>query len=258
MKHIRRLGLFFAAAAALHCQARPAGAEREAPDVPKAVEEFLQSPRGQEILGKAMQAFIENHQRQAAQKEAEDAAARLEEQFRNPAKIDIGSSPVKGPADAKITIVEFSDFQCPYCLRGRDTMEELMKAYPGQIRLVFKNLPLPMHPEAVAAARAALAAGKQGKFWEMHDALFASQEKLGEDLYLAKAKEFGLDAGKFKSDMTAPDVNKQIEDDQALASQRGIEGTPAFYVNGVELAGAYPVEHFKTVIDRWLAQGQAK
>ncbi|HMO02481.1 MAG TPA: thioredoxin domain-containing protein [Oligoflexia bacterium] len=218
----------------------------------KMFEKFVTSDKGQAVLTKALQQY-ETKQREAAQKQAEARAkAELESQFKNPVKVDVGSSPTKGPSNAKITIVEFSDFQCPYCSRGKNVMEEVLKAYPQDVRLVFKNLPLPFHDQARPAARAALAAGKQGKFWEMHDALFDNQGSLQESWYVEKAKALGLDVEKFKKDMASTEIEEQIKTDETLARNLGIQGTPGFFVNGVAVKGAYPFDHFKMIIDRWL------
>ncbi len=210
-----------------------------------AFEKYAATDKGQELLGKSVQEYFKNQQARAQAAEAEDL-------FKNPAKIDVGESPVKGPADAKITIIEFSDFQCPYCKRGKENMDAVMKAYPNQVKLSFKHMPLPFHQQATPAAKAAYAAGKQGKFWEMHDALFNNQEKLGAALFEEQAKTLGLDLAKFKADMASPDAEKEIKENVALATKNGIQGTPGFFVNGVAVKGAYPVEHFKMIIDRLL------
>ena len=219
-----------------------------------AMEKYLGTEKGQIALGKSVEEYFKRRQ-ELARKEAETrAAAEMEEQFKNPVNIEIGASPVKGPAGAKITIVEFSDFQCPYCKRGKETVEEVLKAYPNDVKVTFKNLPLPFHPQAMPAAKASLAAHKQGKFWQFHDALFENQDKLSESFYLAKAKDLGLDVEKFKKDMASPEIEKQIKDEAALGGAKGIQGTPGFFVGGVAVKGAYPAEHFKKIIDRILGK----
>ncbi len=222
-----------------------------------AIEKYMATEKGQVAIGKAVEEYFKRRQ-ELARKEAEQrAASEMEDQFKNPVNLEIGSSPVKGPSGAKVTIIEFSDFQCPYCKRGRDTAEAVLKAYPNDVKLVFKNLPLPFHNQAMPAAKAALAAGKQGKFWEFHDALFDNQDKLSDSFYLAKAGELKLDIEKFKKDMASPEIEKQIKDEAALANEKGIQGTPGFFVGGVAVKGAYPVEHFKTIIDRLLGKSAA-
>lgn len=227
-------------------------------DFQKAMDKYLATDKGQEALGGAIEKFVRGKQEKAAKEQAQQAEAQIEDQFKNPVKIDAGNSPVRGPKDAKITIVEFSDFQCPYCKRGKDTMDEVMKAYPKDVKIVFKNLPLPFHPNALPAAKAALAANKQGKFWDMHDAFFDNQGKLGDSFYEEKAKELGLNLDQFKKDMASDEIAKQIEADKKIAEANQIQGTPGFFVNGVAVKGAYPTEHFKMIIDRWLNGGAKK
>src|SRR5689334_21663796 len=111
--------------------------------------------------------------------------------------LSVGDSAAKGPKDAKITIVEFSDYQCPYCSRAEPLMEQVLQAYPKDVQRVYKQYPLPMHPNAMPASRAALAAGKQGKFWEMHQKLFENQTALGPENYKKWAEELKLDTARF-------------------------------------------------------------
>lgn len=218
------------------------------------MKKYLASPEGQKEIGSTVEKYFQNRQQEAAKEQEEQAAAQMENQFKNPVKVDVGSSPVRGPASAKVTIVEFSDFQCPFCKRGYQTMEQVLKMYPNDVKMVFKNKPLPMHPEAEPAAKAAAAAGKQGKFWEMHDALFNNQDKLASAFYEEQAKKLGLNIDQFKKDMASPEVEKIIKDDSALADSLGVQGTPNFFVNGVAVQGAYPADYFKKIVDRWLAK----
>jgi protein-disulfide isomerase len=226
-------------------------------DFSAALDRYLQSDAGVAKIGTSLERYFQKKQQEAMKEQEDQAKAEAENQFKNPAKMDIGNSPVKGPANAKVTIVEFSDFQCPYCKRGHDTMEEVLKAYPKDVKLTFKHYPLPFHKEAEPASRAAWAAQQQGKFWEFQDALFNNQDKLGQDFYLATAKELKLDEAKFKADMNSEAAKKQIDEDSELGSKNGIQGTPGFFVNGVAVKGAYPASHFKGIIDRWLNQGAA-
>jgi protein-disulfide isomerase len=133
-------------------------------------------------------------------------------------------------------------------------MDDIVKAYGDKVRVVFKNLPLSFHKNAEPAARAALAANKQGKFWEMHDAFFNNQRGLNEEFYMTTAKNIGLNVDKFKADMNSDEIKKQVQADMELAKKHGVSGTPGFSVNGVMVRGAYPLDHFKGIIDRWLAQ----
>jgi protein-disulfide isomerase len=165
-------------------------------------------------------------------------------------KFKVGNSFTKGPKNAPVTIYEFSDFQCPYCTRANATLQEVYKQYEGKIQIVFKAFPLPFHQEAEPAHRAALAAGKQGKFWEMHDKFFGAQQRLKEpgiwDVY---AKELGLNMDKFKKDFESDELKKQVQAEMQEGQAVGVRGTPAFFINGTRLVGAQPIDKFKEVID---------
>jgi protein-disulfide isomerase len=235
----------------------PSVADISDKDFSSAFERYLNSDAGVAKIGTSLERYFQKKQQEAMKAQEDEAKAEVENQFKNPAKVDIGKSPVKGPANAKVTIIEFSDFQCPYCRKGRDTMDEVAKAYPNDVKVSFKHYPLPFHKEAEPAAKASWAAQQQGKFWEFHDALFNNQDKLGTDFYLATAKELKLDEAKFKADMNSAAAAAQVKEDMELGSKNGIQGTPGFFVNGVAVKGAYPASHFKGIIDRWLNQGAA-
>lgn len=222
------------------------------PKFDEQIEKYLATEKGKEQIGKALETYMQERQIKARKQAEEQANAEVERQFKNPVKIEAGKSPSKGPDTAKVTIIAFSDFQCPYCTRGKDTLEQIAKAYPNDVKIVFKNLPLPFHQQALPAAKAALAANNQGKFWEMHDKLFDNQQKLNPAYYEEVAKELKLDLEKFKKDMASPEVAKQIDEDKEIAAKNEIQGTPGFFVNGVAVKGAYPFDHFKMIIDRWL------
>lgn len=235
-----------------------ASAEVSSEEFNKLMDSYLETESGQKALGSTIEQYFKNRQLEARKEQERKAQMAIEQQFKNPTVVPVGGSPVKGPKDAPITIIEFSDFQCPYCSRANNTVEEVLKKYPGKVRVAFKNLPLPFHEEAKPAAAAALAAGEQGKFWEMHDALFENQRSLNADFYKATAEKLGLDVQKFLADMKSDKVQKQIEEDMELASKNGITGTPGFFINGVQLKGAQPLPAFEKVIDRWLEEGKAK
>ena len=220
----------------------------------KKLKTYLGTDQGKELVGGIVENYFREKQQEAAKLRQEREAKAVEDQFKNPVKLPTEGSPTKGPKDAKVTIIEFSDFECPFCKRGADTMDELLKAYPKDVKLVFKNLPLPFHKQAGPAAKAALAAGKQGKYWEMHDRLFNNQRRLSDSFYEEQAKDLGLDVAKFKADMKDPEFEKQIKEDMALAKKHGISGTPGFFVNGIAVKGAMPADHFKGIIDRWLKE----
>jgi len=163
--------------------------------------------------------------------------------------IPVGDAPLKGPKDAAITVVMFQDFQCSFSKRSQSTTKQLMKAYPNQIRLAFKNFPLGFHKEAMIAAEAALAAGAQGKFWEMHDKIFANQKQINVDILKGYAQELNLDMNKFNTDLETHRYKKVIDDDMKLARGAGVRGTPTFFINGKKLVGAKPLPAFKEIID---------
>ncbi len=172
-------------------------------------------------------------------------------------KVPLEDSPVRGPANALVTLVEFSDYQCPFCSRGHNTVSEMEKAYEGKLRVVMKQNPLSFHPNAKPAALAAMAAGEQGKYWEMHDKLFANQQNLDAATFESHAKAIGLNVEKWKTDMASPKFNAVIDRDQALAGQLGASGTPCFFINGRKLSGAQPAPAFKALIDEEMGKAQA-
>ncbi len=179
----------------------------------------------------------------------------------NPAltyKVPVGDAHVKGSSEALVTIVEWSDFQCPYCSRVTPTMAELTKEYGDKLRVAFKHNPLGFHPRAKPAALAAEAAGRQGKFWEMHDKLFENQKALTDENFVAWAGELGLDVEKFKKDLADPALDKKATAHQQQGMTLGARGTPAFFVNGRFLSGAQPVPAFKKLIDEEMTKAKAK
>ena len=161
--------------------------------------------------------------------------------------------PARGPKDAKVTIVEFSDFECPYCGSAHDTVEQVMNSYAGKVRLVYRQFPLSFHPHAAKAAEASLCAADQGKFWEYHDVLFKNQKKLEPTELKAHASEVGLDGQKFGQCLDSGDKKKAVDADQQAGLAAGVGGTPAFFINGIFLNGAQPIDEFKKVIDAELA-----
>jgi protein-disulfide isomerase len=164
-------------------------------------------------------------------------------------------SPQKGAADAKLAIVEFSDFQCPFCGRVTPTLKQIEQEYGDRVRIVFKHLPLGMHPKAPAAHAAAEAAHRQGKFWEMHDKIFANQAAMSPEQYEKYAQEIGLDMEQFKRDVVSSEVKARVDADAKEAASLGVTGTPAFFVNGRFLSGAQPFPAFKSLIDEELGKG---
>jgi protein-disulfide isomerase len=170
-------------------------------------------------------------------------------------KLDLrADDPVRGPKVAPVTVVVFSDFQCPFCSRVEPSLAQLQAAYPGDVRIVWKHYPLPMHPEAMPAALASEAARQQGKFWEMHDLMFQNQKQLSPAQYEAWAKSLGLDAQKYRQAASSPDTKARVEEDARLGQRYASQGTPTLYMNCRPIVGAQPYEVFKTAVDEELAR----
>jgi protein-disulfide isomerase len=163
--------------------------------------------------------------------------------------------PSRGKEAAPVTIVEFADFQCPFCTRARETLDQVLKVYDGKVRVVYRHFPLPFHPLAEKAAEASLCAADQGKFWELHDRLFSSGAKLEVADLKAAARELGVDGVKFDGCLDAGGKRVAVEDDLRAGKAAGVQGTPALFVNGVFLNGAVPFHELKAVIDRELERG---
>jgi protein-disulfide isomerase len=166
--------------------------------------------------------------------------------------VDLTGVPLRGNAKAKVTVVEWSDFQCPFCAKVGPTMKQLEAEYGDRVRFAFKHLPLSFHPKAPAAHAAAEAAHRQGKFWEMHDRIFEKQQEMAPEKYVEWARELGLDVAKFQQDAAAAEVKSRIDADVKQAGGLGVTGTPSFFVNGRFLQGAKPFEAFKEVIEEEL------
>jgi protein-disulfide isomerase len=175
---------------------------------------------------------------------ASDASARVQ--------IAVGSAPTVGPASAPVTLVVFSDFACPYCARAVDTLDALEARYGDELRIAFKNRPLPMHERAPQLARAALAANEQGRFWELHDLLFDGARTHQKVDVEKAAEQLGLDVRRFRTDLADPRLAERVEADNAEAVRLDVRGTPTFFVNGRRVTGAQPVTVFRELIDEEL------
>ncbi|MDF5712639.1 MAG: thioredoxin domain-containing protein [Rhizonema sp. NSF051] len=199
-----------------------------------------------EVLIESVQAYQLQQQQQQQQKVQQARQAFIQELETNPQTI-IGDSPITGAAESKTVLVEFSDFECPYCAKAHETLKKLMEKYPDRFKLVYKHFPLfNIHAEALPAARSAWAATQQGHFWEYQDALFSQQDKLGEALYVATAKKLNLDLDKFNSDRNLADAS--IQKDFRLAEQLGLSGTPFFILNGQALTGSVQLADFEKIL----------
>lgn len=211
--------------------------EQLKPDIVRAVR--------QQDLGLRRQAFAEELRKKASVRVSlEPPRARV--------AVPKGA-PVLGPATAPVTMVEFSDYQCPYCRRAQGAVEEVLGKYEGRIRFVHRDFPLDGHPQALPAARAARCADEQGKFWEYHRALLGSAGDLSPEDLRARASTLGLDSGKFDSCLQSTRHDEFIKASIEDGARIGVTGTPSFFINGRMLFGARPVEQFQEVIDAELA-----
>jgi protein-disulfide isomerase len=197
-----------------------------------------------EVILESVQAYQQQQQQQLQQ-----IRQAFSQALETDPKVVIRESPTTGATDIKVVLVEFSDFQCPYCAEAHKTIQQFMAKHQDEVTLVYKHFPLtPIHPQAMPAAKAAWAALQQGKFWEYHDALFSQQDKLGEEFYLATAKSLNLDLEKFERDKTIAD--SAIEEDIRLAETLGLSGTPFFVLNGEAFSGAVQLSDLENALAR--------
>ncbi len=185
----------------------------------------------------------------------------IEQQVRqaltNPTNAPVGNSPIKGPKNAPLTLIEFADFQCPACFAARDSfLKPLLGQYTGKIRLVFKHYPLPQHDYAISAAKAAWAAQQQGKFYEYYELLFNNQKLLTaqkpperEQTLLKLAQQLKLDPTRFNKDRTSLSAEEAIKADMQLGNTIGLQGTPTFVLNGIQLSAATQPEVIKVIVE---------
>jgi protein-disulfide isomerase len=205
------------------------------------------------VLGDAVDLVDDDWRRQHGLDEA--AAVVPEDVDREPtAFVDPGDSPSMGPKDAPVTIIEFSDFQCPFCAAGAMTMHKVVLAYGDKVRFVFKNKPLPVHDKAGLAAQAAAAAHEQGKFWEMHDLIFSNQDKIDRASIDEYARLIGLDMDRYRRALDEGKFADIIAADAAVADELGVKGVPTFVINGRVVQGSRPYEAFQAIIDEELAK----
>jgi protein-disulfide isomerase len=209
------------------------------------------------IWGRSMAAAAANNA--AANPAANQPAAIQSPQPVTRYKVDDGGNPAIGPKDAPITIIEFSDYQCPYCLKwNTEVYQRLLQAYPNKIRFVYRDFPLySIHPEAGPAAEAADCAGEQGRYYDFHDKLFSGELELSAAAYIQYATELGLDLAKFNDCISSHRSKAEVTADYQYASNLGVRSTPTFFINGIALIGAQPFENFQQIIDKEL-NGQAQ
>lgn len=218
--------------------------------------------REQNLSGNELYAAIVEHNKANIASAPGAAAAPRPEAAPTPtvvdtSKLQVGDSYTWGPDNAPVTIFEFSSFQCPFCARGAETLGRVKEEYGDQVQIVFKNFPLPFQAQSEPAARASLAAGEQGKFWEMYAELYKHQREFARDgLFEELAGKIGLNMDRFRTDMASERLAAQVEAEAAMGRSVGVRGTPAFFINGENLSGAQPFERFKEVIDRHLEEAQ--
>ena len=161
---------------------------------------------------------------------------------------------VKGDKNAKVTLIEYSDFQCPYCARHASTVDKVMEEYAGKVKLVFRHFPLSFHPEAQKASEATECAGEQGKFWEMHDKVFEANtnKNMKVETWKSAAKELGLNTSQFNTCLDTGKYEDKVKSDFTEGQSVGVKGTPATFINGEMVSGAVPFEKFQEIIDKYL------
>lgn len=168
--------------------------------------------------------------------------------------VDDGGAPFRGPQNAPVTIIEFGDFQCPFCGRARPTINQILESYPKQVRYVFRDFPLPFHEQALKAHEACHCAGDQGRYWEMNQKLFENQQALTSEDFTRYAEELGLDIALFQKCLDAGEHVNMIQRHRLSGESAGVSGTPTFFVNGRMVLGMAPFTHFQQIIEQELAR----
>ena len=193
-----------------------------------------------------MEAVV-GYQRAQAEQRMKSAETRLQEQVASlQADELLGTSPLRGKLGSKLVLIEFSDFQCPYCAKAHQVVQQFMTAHGGEVALVYKHLPLDeMHPQATNAALASWAAQQQGKFWEFHDQMFSAPDRLGDAFYVAIATSLALDVARFDKDRASDAAKAAVQRDLDLAKKLNIQATPQFLMNSHPITGAAPLEEFE-------------
>lgn len=167
-----------------------------------------------------------------------------------PVPISTAGDPIRGPADAKVTIVEFSDFQCPFCAKAVGEVQQILAKYPKNVRLIFKQYPLDTHSQAELAAEAALSAQAQGKFWELHDKMYANFRVISRQRIFLWAHEVGMDTDKLKADLDSRKYAKRVATEEKEGDDAGVEGTPTFFINGKRLNAAFEAQVVAPLIEQ--------
>jgi protein-disulfide isomerase len=211
----------------------------------------------------ALNNAVKKAQGDQAKKREEDEKKELEESFKNPLTAEIRSDEsIRGTKGAPITLIEYSDFECPFCSRGYQTVLSLLKKYEGKIQFVYKHLPLNFHPQAMIASQyyEAIRLQSADKAFKFHDEVYKEQKKLqnGETFLKAVAKSVGADMNKLAKDINSEAVKTRIEQDMEEAAKFGFQGTPGFLLNGIPIRGAYPQQYFEEMIEELKKRGLVK
>ncbi|HVV43873.1 MAG TPA: DsbA family protein [Bryobacteraceae bacterium] len=200
----------------------------------------------------AMKGFAAGKTASAVRAEVKKVADTPPPVFEDPVKISLAGDPIKGPANARVTIVEFSDFQCPFCTKAVADEKEILRRFPKDVRLVYKQFPLDSHADAEFGAEAALAAQAQGKFWEMHDLLYAGFPNLARKTVLGYAKELNLNMKQFISDLDSHKFRTRVFAEEQEGEAAGVGGTPTFFFNGRKYNGIFDVATVEPLIRKEL------
>lgn len=227
------------------------------------VRAFFEMNRGRLQAGATLEDFAPRIREHLEAQRRDRAVATLREAAEvrvvlEPPRTEIAAvGPARGPSDAPVTIVEFSDYQCPYCKRAEPVVAQVLERYPEEVRFVYRHLPLDhIHPRARPAALAAVCAQEQGRFWEYHARIFQDQSALADEDLRRHAQELGLDLAAFDACREKPQVAEQVERDVAEAQAAGVTGTPAFFVNGILLSGSQPLDTFVRLIEQELERAE--
>jgi protein-disulfide isomerase len=201
-----------------------------------------------------LQEAAQNAKGAMQEKKVEAEKKAFEESFSSPLKPMIRENEsVRGTKDGPLVLIEYSDFECPFCSRGFETVTKILEKYEGKVQFIYKHLPLSFHPAAMIAAQyyEAIRIQSEEKAFKFHDAIFANQRKLknGKSFLDAEAKKLGVNMKKLAGDFNSDKVNNRIKEDMAEAAKFGIQGTPGFVLNGIPVKGAYPLDHFVKIVD---------
>lgn len=264
MKFVKLLVVFLSAALLASCTSDEKMKEQISKilkDDPKVLTEAIEKHPAEFI--EALQKAAKNAQEEMGKRREDDEKKKLEESFDKPLLAEIRKDEsFRGPKDAPLTLVEYSDFECPFCTRGFETVTALMKKYEGKIRFVYKHLPLSFHEQAMITSKyyEAIRLQDEKKAFAFHDEIFKNQRKLknGESFLQATAKQVGADMARVKKDLNSEAVTKRIEQDIKEAGSFGMQGTPGFLLNGVPVRGAYPPEYFVNLVDELQKRGKVK